>query len=388
MKKRALISGGGIAGLSLGFWLERNGIEPVIIERTAGFTALGHYISLKGNGVEVIRQMGLEQACRDHEVHFERTLLLTSKGTLLRKSSQDEFESNLGGYMLFRRADLQTVLFDAVQEKLQIRHDTQISAIQDHGKEVEVQFSSGRTESFDFVFGADGIHSRTRQIVFGNGFIQELGGHYIALTINTAHGLPTNNMRSYFGNGQMVTLFPTSPSSVSVIIYHGDGGLQLQQKDNAFVKAFLLEAYRDFAPEVLNLFRVIDETAYVFVDAIGQVRMPAIVKGRVALLGDAAHCPTFMSGMGSSLALQGSKMLAFNLEQHPNDPIRALQAFQADIAPIADRYKTSALSLRPMVLDRRPVVAWTRNAAMRLMPNWLMDRTARQFIQAETRSKH
>jgi 2-polyprenyl-6-methoxyphenol hydroxylase-like FAD-dependent oxidoreductase len=383
MKKRAVISGGGIAGLALGFWLEKSGIETVIIERARQFNALGHYISLKGNGVEIIRQMGLEQACRAYEVQFEQTLMLTANGKLLRKGSQKEFETNLGGYLLLPRADLQRVLFKAVQAKLEIRYDTQIVAIKDQDNHVNVEFSNGKTETFDLVFGADGIHSRTRQLVFGDGFIKELGGQYIALTINTKHGLATNNMRSYFGNGQMVTLFPTSPNSVSAIIYHGQGGVQLQNKDNLSIKTFLLETYKNFAPEVQAVFASINEQAFVFVDIIGQVKMPCIVKGRIALLGDAAHCPTFMSGMGSSLALQGAQMLASKLEQYSNDPVQALQAYQSQITPIANRYKSSALQLKPMVLDRRVWVAWLRDIAIQFTPDWLMDRTARQFINAE-----
>src|SRR3954467_12376701 len=111
MGKRVLISGGGIAGLALGFWLERIGIEAVVIDRVLHFEPLGHYIALKGNGVEVIRQMGLESACRAREIRFGRSMMLSSAGTLLRTGSQAEFDHNLGGYILFRRADLQAVLF-------------------------------------------------------------------------------------------------------------------------------------------------------------------------------------------------------------------------------------------------------------------------------------
>jgi len=383
MKQRALISGGGIAGLALGFWLERIGIEPVVIERASRFEALGHYIALKGNGVNVIRQMGLEPACRAREVQFERSMMLTATGRRLRMGGREEFDHNLGGYILFRRADLQASLFEAVREKIEIRYGTQFVAIRDQGAQVEVELSAGNSESFDFVFGADGIHSRTRKLVFGDGFIEPLGGHYIALTMDVAHGLPPNQIRSYFGRGQSVHLFLTSPSRVSLVVYHGDGDVQLAGKDSGAVKAFLLEAYSDFAPEVLSIFQAIDERAFVFVDAIAQVRMPSIVKGRVALLGDAAHCPTFMSGMGSSLALQGAQALAMHLEQQRDDPVRALRSYQAAITPIAARYQASALEMRPMLLDRRPWLAWARNAGLRLTPEWLMERKTRQFYHAE-----
>jgi 2-polyprenyl-6-methoxyphenol hydroxylase-like FAD-dependent oxidoreductase len=388
MKQRALISGGGIAGLALGFWLERIGIEPVVIERASRFEALGHYIALKGNGVAVIRHMGLEPACRAREVPFERSMMLTSTGRLLRMGGRDEFDHNLGGYILFRRADLQASLFEAVRDKFEIRYGTQLVAIRDQGVQVDVELSTGNSESFDFVLGADGIHSRTRKLVFGDGFIEPLGGHYIALTMDVAHGLPPNQIRSYFGRGQSVHVFLTSPSRVSLVVYHGDGAVQLAGKDSGAVKVFLLEAYSDFAPEVLSIFQAIDERAFVFVDAIAQVRMPSIVKGRVALLGDAAHCPTFMSGMGSSLALQGAQALALHLEQQRDDPVHALRSYQATITPIAERYQASALEMRPMLLDRRPWLAWARNAGLRLTPEWLMERKTRQFYHAENAAKH
>ena len=238
------------------------------------------------------------------------------------------------------------------------------------------------------MFGADGLHSHTRQLVFGDGFIEPLGGHYIALTVDFAHGLPVNNVRSYFGRGQSVHLFLTSPNRVSAVIYHSDGGLKIAGKDSASVKAFLLDAYSDFAPEVRALFDALDQRAFVFVDLIGQVRMSSIVKGRVALLGDAAHCPTFMSGMGSSLALQGARTLASHLEQRPDDPLRALLSYQAAITPIAERYQASALAGRPLVLDRRPWIAWARNVVLRLSPDWLWDRKIRQFYHAENLAKH
>src|SRR4051812_47788693 len=103
---KVMISGGGVAGLALGLWLERFGFEPVVIDRAHRFEALGHYIALKGNGVQVIREMGLEAACRAREARFGRAVMLTSRGTPLRRDDHSDMEQNLGGYIFFRRADL------------------------------------------------------------------------------------------------------------------------------------------------------------------------------------------------------------------------------------------------------------------------------------------
>jgi 2-polyprenyl-6-methoxyphenol hydroxylase-like FAD-dependent oxidoreductase len=249
---------------------------------------------------------------------------------------------------LFLRADLQAVLFEAVRDGLEIRYGTEIVALHDVGTQVDVELSTGQKESFDIVLGTDGIHSRTRRLTFGEGYLHALGGQYIALTVDFLHRLPANTVRSYFGRGQSVHLFLTSLNRLSAVVYHGDGGVALAGKDSSSVKAFLVEAYSGFVPEVRAVFDALDERSFVFVDAIAQVRMPSIVKGRVALLGDAAHCPTFMSGMGSSLALQGARALALQLEQQRNDPLSALLSYQAAITPIAERYQASALEMRPM----------------------------------------
>src|SRR5262249_46353096 len=127
---KIMISGGGIAGLALGFWLERFGFEPIVVERAHRFEALGHYIALKGNGVDVIRQMGLEQACRAREATFGGAVMLTSHGCELRRSGRSEMDQNLGGYIFFRRADLHAALFDAVRGKFEVHYATELASVQ------------------------------------------------------------------------------------------------------------------------------------------------------------------------------------------------------------------------------------------------------------------
>lgn len=381
---RVLISGAGIAGFALAFWLEKFGIEATFIDRANRFEALGHYISLKGNGVEVIRQMGLEAACRERECTFTRLRMMRSDGALLRMGSQAEFDRNLGGYILMRRSDLHEVLFDATNAFCDVRYGVQIDAIRDEGKEVNVQFSNGTADAFDLVIGADGIHSHTRKLIFGSGFEVSLGGKYIGVMQDYEHGLGTEYCMAYWGIGQMAALFPTAPTRISAIFYHGDGGVEPSGRDTPSIRRFLLDAYGDFAPEVVKTITALREHAFVFMDTIAQVRLPSIIKGRVALVGDAAHCPTFMSGMGSSLALQGARLLALRVKEHGEDMATALRKYESDIAPIANRYRESALQMRPFLLNRAAWIANARNCIFRLTPEWIVKRRIRSFFQAET----
>jgi 2-polyprenyl-6-methoxyphenol hydroxylase-like FAD-dependent oxidoreductase len=192
---------------------------------------------------------------------------------------------------------------------------------------------------------------------------------------------------TYFGRGQVVMLTRTSERQVSAIVYHGDGGAPLTARDTRAVKRLLLDAYADFPPEVGAVFNDINEQTFVFADTIAQVKMPSITKGRVALVGDAAHCPTFMSGMGSALALQGAQKLAQYLAENRDNPAQGLAAYEAAITPVASSYQASALQMRPNLLDRRRWVAIARNVALRLTPQWLMDRRVRQFYHAEAAAR-
>lgn len=380
---RILISGAGIAGLSLAFWLHRFGMSAVVIDRVPYFQALGHYISLKGNGVEVIRQMGLERACRSHEFKLSQVKNMASTGKFLRMGSSTEFDDSLGGYIMLRRSDLAATIFESVKDLIELRYGTEIKSIRDSEDAVEVEFSDGTCGSFDFVFGADGIHSHTRRLVFGENFEFPLGGLYFGLTNSCLHGLEPGDVRVYFGRGQLAMIMPTTRSNISAVFYHGTEFPPPKNRDTAHLKEFLLDAYREFAPEVGNVIAATVDDSFVFSDVISQVRMPSITKGRVALLGDAAHCPTFMSGMGASLALQGARLLAVNLKEHAEAPGRALAAYQLAVSPIAARYQESAMQMRMLVLDRRPWVAIARNIALRVTPKWVLDRGMRKFYHAE-----
>ncbi|AUX26432.1 FAD dependent oxidoreductase [Sorangium cellulosum] len=380
---RVLVSGAGIAGLSLGLLLERRGVEVVIAERARRLEPLGHYIGLKGNGVRTVERMGLLDACRAREQRLDGVRFHTPSGRLLRENRATRLERELGGVLFFRRADLHAALHEAVAGKVELRLGTEVQALEAGPERVEVRLSDGRSEAFDALIGADGVRSPTRARVFGSGHEVPLGGRYIALTVEVDHGLDPRFVAAYLGRGQMVGLIPIGPRVASPFVYHADGGEQPASRSAADVRDFLLRACGDFGAPVRRTFEAIDASSYVFTDSITMVRPPRIVKGRVALLGDAAACPTFLSGMGSALALQGAYHLARALEEHPGDVPAALLRYEAGIRPIAARYQQSAWKMRGFVLGRSRVRAAVRDAALAWMPDRLFVREAQRFYAAE-----
>lgn len=138
-----------------------------------------------------------------------------------------------------------------------------------------------------------------------------------------------------------------------------------------------------FPDEVRRVFENIGADDFVFTDTIAQIEMPRITTGRCALIGDAAHCPTFLSGMGSSLALQDAHILAGCVARSMGDVANALQQYEDVVTPIARRYRESALRARRLILGGGRVRARLRDEIVRLIPERLLERGIRRFIDAE-----
>ena len=149
------------------------------------------------------------------------------------------------------------------------------------------------------------------------------------------------------------------------------------------MRDYLLATCAGFPDEVLRVLADIRANDFVFSDAIAQVEMPRITQERCALIGDAAHCPTFLSGMGSSLALQDAHVLAGCLARNPGDLATSLARYEEVMTPIACRYKSSAVSAHRALLGSGPFKARLRDVILRLMPERVFERGVRRFFDAE-----
>jgi len=148
---------------------------------------------------------GYDHPRRARAAPIEEVYFYTKARQLLRRERTAVLAKALGGYILFRRADLQGALYDLVRDRVDTRFDAEIQKVHSIAAGVEVRLSDGRVERGDVLVGADGIHSRVRALVFGQNFERPLGGHYIAISQTLRHGLPVF-VHSYLSTGKMVNL--------------------------------------------------------------------------------------------------------------------------------------------------------------------------------------
>jgi 2-polyprenyl-6-methoxyphenol hydroxylase-like FAD-dependent oxidoreductase len=186
-----------------------------------------------------------------------------------------------------------------------------------------------------------------------------------------------------------VGLLPVGPKRLGVLVFQdnevtsppvGSDPLRWQE--------YLLHTYADYPVWVRDAFSAMNDGDEVFADQILQVPAIRLVKGRVALLGDAGFCPTFLSGMGAGAALEGAYALSRQLAKY-EEIDAGLAAYEALILPLAKAYQTSAIRSRSMMLARGYQYT-LRSMAIATIPRWLIDaqwrKTFRTDVTMETLS--
>lgn len=165
---RVLISGGGIAGLTLAYWLHQYAIPVVVIEQAKALRRDGYAIDFLGTGYEVAERMSLIDRLAAQQVPFEGLVYVNKEGKPIAKLDIALIRTITDGkYMGLMHFTLEEVLYEALEGTVEVRFGRWINAIEPGPDAVVVTFNDGTTESFDLLIGADGVHSSTRSLIFG-----------------------------------------------------------------------------------------------------------------------------------------------------------------------------------------------------------------------------
>ncbi|MFB9835278.1 FAD-dependent monooxygenase [Actinoallomurus acaciae] len=316
-----LISGASIAGPALAFWLDRYGFQVTVVEKAKALRGGGYPIDIRGTALEVVRRMGLLPQLRAAHVATQKLTFLDSGGGLIASLRPEVLIGGVEGRDLeVRRGDLAEILYHAVRDDVEFLFNDSIATLDDHEGGVDVTFQGGARRTFDLVVGADGLHSNTRGLIFGpeKQFHRYLGYCFAGFTMRNDFGL------SHEG------LLWSVPGRGAALYAVGDGDelhgfLSFTRSEPPF------DAFRDPAaqrelvasifagdeweiPRMTAAMRTADD---LFFDVVSQIHMPRWSAGRVALVGDAAYAPSFLTGQGSSIALVGAYVLAGQLATRP-----------------------------------------------------------------------
>ncbi|OTA80339.1 hypothetical protein M434DRAFT_25557 [Hypoxylon sp. CO27-5] len=358
---KVLISGGGIAGTALAFWLSKMGHDVTVVEWFPTLRTTGLQLDLRGHGIEVMKLMGLEQDFRERRAPEQGLQIVNSAGK--RKAF---FPANKSGKGLqnfttdweIMRGDLCQLLYDHSKDRTKYVFGTSVESFENKDDGVEVKLTNGNTDRYDLLVGADGVGSRTRRMMLGSGKIDKvdkadkvdgfepLRGVYIAYftaswpmkegeeylaTVYVATGRRTIMIRRY------------KPDKVQVYLICKNYSERLKNAPRGDVKEekeALAEIYQGagwWTHEALEAMKDADDF---YLEHLGLVKLDSWSQGRVTLLGDAGYCPSASTGMGTTSALVGAYVLAGEIGRHCKEGVdtkdglaAALKCYEEKLRP-------------------------------------------------------
>jgi len=299
-----LIVGAGIAGLALARALRSRGFNPEIVERGALPTSLGTGIYLPGNGVRTLGSLGLGEAVAARAVRMSHQRLLDHRGRLLAQIDLDRVWSTVGPCVGMRRADLHTVLMDGARG-IAVRFGRTIKAVTETHDAVTVVFDDGTTRDYEIVVGADGIRSSVRQLVFGATAPRYVGQVSWRFLVDDACGI--TSWTAMLARHRAFLMMPVGGGG---LYCYADLVSDRPQERIGLDIAQLRALFADFAAPVPALIDRLAHADAVHVAPIEEVTVDSCAKGRVVLIGDAAHATSPNMAEGACMAIEDAAVLA------------------------------------------------------------------------------
>lgn len=308
---RILIVGAGIGGMTLAALLKQRGYHPTLIERAPDFEHAGYMLGLWPLGYRVLHGLGLYEQfaaetleCRHYEVR-------DNHGELVKHWSMAPISDRFGPNLSCTRPQLIKLLHSAIDD-LDLRFNTTLDTLYDDGETATVAFSDGRTETFDLVVGADGIHSKVRQMIFGDQpyYHTNWGGWVWWVGLDQ---VPQETFIEHWGAGRFFGIYPTTQGAgvyagapVTDDFSQPGPGRTQRIRDRFAGMGELVETCLESLP---------DGNSDLFFWKLSDVRAKEWTRGRVVLLGDAAAGFLPTAGIGASMAMESAAVLADELSR-------------------------------------------------------------------------
>jgi 2-polyprenyl-6-methoxyphenol hydroxylase-like FAD-dependent oxidoreductase len=339
-----LISGAGIAGPALAFWLTKSGYQVTLVEVADGVRPGGQTVDLRGAGGDVVERMGLIDQMRQRSLDQRGVAWIKADGSRRADMPVTAFHGKgLVSKLEILRGDLVDVLYQATKGQAEYRFGCRIEELSQSEDTVRATLSDGSTLSADLVVGCDGPHSAVRRLVFGpeEQFVKPLGGYNAWFTAPDTVGLDGWYLM-YQAPGLNASMRPSHDSALckAGLAFRSEP-IAYDRRDAEKQRALLATYFAGAGWQCDALLSAAQTADDFYFDAFAQVHMPTISQGRVTLAGDAGYCASPLSGMGTSLALVGAYVLAGELgSAEPLDSQRieaALQRYEAVMRPYIDR---------------------------------------------------
>jgi 2-polyprenyl-6-methoxyphenol hydroxylase-like FAD-dependent oxidoreductase len=380
---RILISGVGIAGPTLAYWLSRYGFEPVLIEKSPRLRTAGYIIDFWGLGFDIAERMGLTSELSERAYVVKGVKILNREGKPVAGFSADVFRRVAGGrYVSIQRGALAELIYGTIDGKVATMFGDSIHAIDQSDDKARVTFERAPPRDFDLVIGADGLHSRVRELAFGpqETYEKYLGYKVAAFEVKGYRPREELVYSMFTEVGRQIGRFSMRDDRTLFLFIFSDADPRVPHAlDDQ--KMALHQHFGRSGWECARILELLDQCQVLYFDRISQIRMDSRrsswSRNRVSLVGDAASCVSLLAGQGTALAMVAAYVLAGELYRAKGDYGRAFQRYQDIFGPFVARKQKAAVKFAGSFAPRTALGLFFRNQVVKLMSvPWIADLAA------------
>lgn len=370
--KRVLISGAGPAGLACAYLLKKSGFEPTVIEKHPELRTGGYKVDLRGVALDVIHHLGISSQVRTSRTEIVGATLIDG----FKEGKEVTIDADLCGGRVegdveIMRGDLCKILYDQL-DHIEFIFGSSITALHERTDKVKVQINNKEWRDFDFVIGADGLHSKVRELAFGkeDDFIRKLDGYVSIFSVPNFSNLKQWELE-YFEPQKFINLYNTKEreeAKAGFAIFTSIEGLEKKSKSEKI--QFLKDEFAENSwSETAKILSYLDETKDFYFDCAAQIQMSSWSTKRMVLIGDAGYAPSPLSGQGTSVALTGAYILAKELSKQSHDLKAAFSSYEEKLRPfIKKNQDLVSLNSNFMGDPKKSWKAWFFQQVMKLIP--------------------
>jgi len=373
---RVVIIGGGIGGLTAANALSRAGIEVAVYEAAAELKEIGAGVALHPNAMKVLRAVGVEGSVRKVAGQAPWRVMRNWKtGRVIGRTSREQQAASFGiTGATVHRADLLDVLAGALPGGL-VTLGKRCTGVRPDGDLAVARFADGSEVEADVIVGADGIHSRVRAALFGPDaprFTGKVCYRSVVPTAAVRGTQPRVEGSQWLGPHGTIVLYPLRGDElINVVCHYDDASYRHESWIAECSHQEVLERYAGWHESLLRLFTAAD-TWYKWA-LYDRDPIPQWTRGRVTVLGDAAHPMLPYLGQGACQAIEDGAVLATALSAEASDPVTGLARYERTRRPRASRVVLTSrerglsnhLTSRWATWRRDLLIAWRRRVNRR-----------------------
>ncbi|MFF7726366.1 FAD-dependent oxidoreductase [Streptomyces sp. NPDC008001] len=362
---KAVICGGGIAGLTLARCLGDRAWEVVVLEKAPGLRTQGYMIDFFGPGYEAAEELGLLPRLHKLGYAVDELRYVDERGHRTAGMTYTTLNKALHGRLVsIMRPDLERALYESLPGRVDVRFGSTLKAVAGHQDGACVTLDDGTRLEADVVVGADGVHSAVRRLAFGEDerYVRHLGFHTAAFVFEDAevHAACRDSFVLTDTTDRQMGFYSLRDGHVAAFAVHrtADPGRPGDPREA------LRREYGGLGWVVPRALRACPPAEDVYYDQVAQTEVPSWSRGCVTLVGDACYAVSLLAGQGASLGVAGARLLAEQLCEAPS-AVTALRRYEEQWRPVVTQKQRAARKGVRWFLPHTPAQLRARRLALR-----------------------